>query len=204
MQSRPRITFPMSCEPRGSLACLDADTPTPKCEHEDVFFMSSIHAPPADIKPDNYHLRLQEQLAPLKASSFSNAPLKAEPTEAIIPEERPRFTVSCAYACVAALGSPPSVPFQSGDRVIVRVTTNDEGRWVHGVVVDLSWFRARPTVCTTLFSIGCGLLILPCRRTGASHTLSNIETGLPLSGGSTPTRGRCFATPSPWTCNGLC
>ncbi|OJT04949.1 hypothetical protein TRAPUB_4291 [Trametes pubescens] len=125
MESRPRITFPMSCEPRGSLSCLDANTRTPKYKHEDVFSTSSIYAPPADIKPDNYHLRLQEQLAPLKASSFSNAPLKAEPTEAIIPEERPRFT--------------------SGDRVIVRVTTNDEGRWVHGVVVDLSWFRARPT-----------------------------------------------------------
>lgn len=117
MDYRPLITFPTSCEPRGSCACLDTNTIIPKCEYEDPVFPPSIYAPSVDIKPDiSYHpCTIEEQLPRFRTSPFSDISYEADPLAEDLPditlhEEQPRFTVSCASARVAALDSPHLSP----------------------------------------------------------------------------------------------
>ncbi|EIW65240.1 uncharacterized protein TRAVEDRAFT_42619 [Trametes versicolor FP-101664 SS1] len=132
MEYRPLITFPTSCEPRGSCACLDTNIITPKCEYEDPVFPSPIYAPSVDIKPDiSYHsCTVEEQFTRLKMSPFSDASYEADPLAKDLPdmtlhEGLPRFT--------------------SGDHVIVLITTRGQTRWVHGEIANLASFREWPT-----------------------------------------------------------
>lgn len=110
MDYRPLITFPTSCEPRGSCACLDTNTVTPKCEYEDPVLPPSIYAPSVDIKPDisYYPCAIEEQFPRFKMSPFSDTSYEADPLAEDFPdttfqEAQPHFAVSCAYASVAAL-----------------------------------------------------------------------------------------------------
>ncbi|KAL1940656.1 hypothetical protein VTO73DRAFT_8091 [Trametes versicolor] len=132
MDYRPHITFPTSCEPRGSCACLDTSITNVKLEYEDFVFPPSIYASSPDIKPDiSYHpCTIEEQLPRLKMSPFSDISYEADPLAKDLPdmtfdEGQPRFT--------------------SGDRVIILITTHGQTRWVHGEIANLASFREWPT-----------------------------------------------------------